>query len=136
VTEGEYRTFLKNLGQLPAEAEKPARKHKFNAKKVEIDGHVFHSKWEGQVYTDLKWQALAGQITFPLLQVPFSLGEWQTMGAKKPRERFYIADFVHIELKSGELVVVDAKGFETKEYRQKRRAFCDIYGFPITEYRR
>lgn len=133
VTEAEYRATYRRLwGKDPAGLlPEPTRKaHKYGAKKVVIDGHTFPSKWEGQVYTELRWQYLAGLITEPLTQVPFSLG------IHYGRERVYVADFVHIDLITGVLVVSDAKGMVTSEYKRKKKVFEELYQMPITEYRR
>jgi hypothetical protein len=128
LSEQEYQMFVARVSG--AVAPVPAKPHKYHAQKVQIDGHVFASKWEGQCYVDLWWQAQAGLITFPLLQVGFSLG--QHYG----RERVYIADFTHIDLQTGCLVVADAKGYATPLFRQKKRVFEQLYGLRITEYHR
>jgi hypothetical protein len=108
----------------------PAKPNKYHARPVHIDGIRFASKWEGHCYVTLKWQARAGRITFPLIQVPFALGKHYG------RERRYIADFTWVDLQTGCLVVADAKGCVTATYRQKRRTFQHVYGMCITEYHR
>ena len=44
----------------------------------------------------------------------------------------YIADFVYNN-KKGDLVVEDTKGFQTKEYKIKRKLMLFIYGIRIVE---
>jgi len=59
------------------------------------------------------------------LQYPFPL-----QGGNK-----YIADAVYLELVNGrlEIVVADAKGFKTKEYKIKKKLFKEMYGIEIRE---
>lgn len=47
--------------QLIAEMSKPKR-NKYNARKVELDGYVFDSQREAQVYGELKLRQKAGEI--------------------------------------------------------------------------
>jgi hypothetical protein len=114
-TEDEYRQYLRNLGHETVKS--TPKKHKYNAKK-------------GQCYVNLKWQYLGGLITQPLLQVRFALGKHYG------RERYFVADFVYICLRSGGLIVADYKGVETEEYKRKRKVFKDIYGFCIKEFKK
>lgn len=134
VTEEEYAVLLRHVGARTKPWPKPAptmpKPHKYGAKRVTVDGHTFPSLWEAQCYTAARWRYHGGQITEPLLQVRFSLGEHYG------KERVYVADFVWIELWSGCLVVADAKGFKTEEYKRKKATFEALYGMPITELRR
>ena len=98
-----------------------------------IDDITFPSKLEGKWYVALQWQYKAGLITEPLRQVWFSLGEWLPLGAKKPKQYFYVADFVYIDLKTSQLIVADAKGYLTEMYLKKKEVFERIYGIPILE---
>ena len=136
LTKTEYSTLQaaarmpKKRTERPLPATISPKRHKYHAQRVEIDGIAFASKWEGHVYVTLKWQALAGLITEPLLQVPFALGKHYG------RQRSYVSDFVYVELTSGRLVVADAKGLETAEYKRKKRTFAEVYGFCIKELKR
>ena len=134
----EYRAVHQKLWKRPPAIRapgKPEKAHKYFAKKVTIDGIIFPSKLEGRLYVALSWQWKANLITEPLRQVCFSLGIWLPLGAKKPEELFYIADFVVIDLQTGELRVCEAKGKETDRYLKIREVFPRIYGFCITEYK-
>lgn len=135
ISESDFLRYKQNLGLIP-KSQTPAKKKpgKYRSVKVAIDGHVFDSKWEGQCYCSLMWQYRGGFITEPLLQVPFSLGVWHTIGKKRPRKRFYVADFVFVDLKKKELIVADAKGFITEEYEGKKKEFEKIYGICIREF--
>lgn len=128
LSEQEYEALVARVSGTPAPT--PAKPHKYHATRVTIDGITFASKLEGACYVDLKWQAEAGLITFPLLQVPFALG--QHYG----RETRYIADFAYCDLQTGALVVADAKGVRMPVYKAKKRVFEQLYGLTITEYHR
>ncbi len=45
----------------------------------------------------------------------------------------YIADFVYTDAQSGQMVVEDAKGFRTPEYRIKRKLMLWRHGIRIKE---
>lgn len=120
---------------------------KYNATKVEIDGHTFASKREANRYLELKLLERAGEISDLRLQVDFELIPNQYVIEKrygkngKPlkdkevlleRKVVYRADFVYTD-KDGKTVVEDTKGFRTTEYVLKRKMFLYKYGFPITE---
>lgn len=135
VTEDELRALLKRplvrgvsgarvMAALTVRSPKP---HKYGAKRVSVDGHTFPSLLEARWYTALKWQALGGLITEPLLQVPFSLGKHYG------KDRAYVADFVFVDLRTGALTVADAKGAVTTEYERKKQTFEELYGLTITE---
>lgn len=115
-------------GVAAPEEPKPQKRHKYGAKRVTVDGRTFPSLLEARCYTDLQLQWQAGLITEPLLQVRFSLG------THYGRERYYVADFVFTDSRS--LVVVDAKGHKTREYKQKKKVFEELYGLKIREYRK
>jgi hypothetical protein len=127
LSEADYETLRAKVTGVSVPPPKP---HKYHATKVVIDGITFASKLEGRCYVELKWQALAGLITFPLLQIPFSLGRHYG------RERVYIADFCFVDLRTGALIVADAKGFLTPLYRQKKRVFEQLYRLRIMEVRK
>jgi hypothetical protein len=133
VTEADYRElYRRRYGHNPPELRppQPTKPHKYHAKRVTVDGHNFPSLWEAKCYTALRWRYLGGHITEPLLQVRFSLG------VHYGKERAYVCDFVFVELRSGTLVVADAKGFRTEEYKRKRDTFRCVYGFPVLEIKR
>lgn len=133
ITRETYRELYRNVyGHLPPELQpaEPTKPHKYGAKRVTIDGHTFPSLWEAQCYTAARWRYLGGQITEPLVQVPYSLG------IHYGKERFYVADFTWVELRSGCFVVAEAKGFRTEEYKRKKATFEALYQMPIMELRR
>ena len=106
---------------------------KYGNKKTEVDGYLFDSRKEAHHYLELKYMLRAGMIQNLRLQVPFVLIPPQKDEKGKVIERavVYKADFVYEQ--NGETVVVDTKGFKTKEYIIKRKLMLERYGYRIKE---
>lgn len=92
---------------------------KYNAKKVEIDGHKFDSKREGARYLELKLLEKAGKISDLKLhpKFPIILNEVKICN--------YIADFQYTE--RGLNIVEDIKGWPTPVFRLKAKLFTVSY---------
>lgn len=45
----------------------------------------------------------------------------------------YVADFRYVDLRTGEIVVEDVKGFKTPVYKLKKRLMRQLLGVEITE---
>ena len=115
------------------------RRHKYGAKKNEVDGFVFASKREAAYYSELKIRERVGEIIKLELQPRFEC----IVNGKKICT--YIADFRYLEVPiakwepnpppSVELksVVVDVKGFKTPEYRLKKKLVEALFHIQITE---
>ena len=108
-------------------------KNKFGNKKTVVDGIKFDSKKESEYY--LKYKALldSGVIAKLELQVPFKY-EIQYLANDKVHKTVgrYIADFV-VTYNSGEIGVIDVKGFRTAEYKRKKKIIKKLYGIDIIE---
>ena len=121
------------------------KSNKYGNRKIQFDGQTFDSKKEMRHYTELLLLEKAGKIKDLQRQVKFQLipaqREPDTIGPKgghKPgklieREVSYVADFVYIDLQTGQKVVVDTKGFRTKEYTIKRKMMLYFHGIRIKE---
>lgn len=109
---------------------KGRKRSKYGSRKIEIDGHVFDSKKEGEYYQQLKLRKMAGEIKDFELQPEFTLQEGFKKNGKTYREIKYIADFKVI-YPDGRVEIVDIKGYETKEFRLKRKLF--EYKYPNLE---
>ena len=107
------------------------RKHKYHAKKCEVDGIVFDSYKEARRYQELKLLQRAGKISGLTLQPEFVLQEAFERDGKKYRAIKYVADFQYVQ--DGKVVVEDTKGYKTKEYLIKRKMFLKNY--PDIEFR-
>ena len=108
---------------LPVKAVNPAKKNKYNAKKVVYEGIKFDSQKECQRYVELKGMEQAGVIQQLQLQVPFRLCACK-----------YVADFVYIQ--NGERIVEDVKSPATAKlpvFRLKKAMMRELYGIIIKE---
>ena len=131
VSEEWLREYCKRTGQrLPAEAEgqtcaRKDRRSKYGNLKTSLDGRVFASKHEAQVYELLRLECLSGKHIGLACQVVFYL----------PGGVKYIADFVTQEA-DGTYTVYDAKSEATrkdKTYRLKRRQMENCLRIEIQE---
>lgn len=105
-------------------------RHKFNAKRTEIDGISFPSKAEAHRYSELRLLEKAGEIEGLELQPKFPL---LVNGVKVAT---YIGDFRYRVVKglSGSLTVVeDVKGVRTPVYQLKKKLVRAQYDIDITE---
>lgn len=106
--------------------------NKYHAKKTTVRGQKFDSKKEAARYQELRLLQLAGEITDLRRQVPFLLIPAQYIDGKCVERRVtYKADFVY--RKDGELVVEDAKGVRTSEYKIKRKLMLERHGIRVKE---
>jgi hypothetical protein len=99
---------------------------KYHAKRTEIDGIAFDSKIEGDYYDYLKRQKKEGKITDFELQPSFTLQPNFTKDGKTIRSIIYKADFRVYHL-NGETEIIDVKGFETPDFKIKRKLFEHKY---------
>jgi hypothetical protein len=126
-----------------------AQGSKYNNKKVTIDGITFDSLKEGRRFQELKLAEEAGAIGDLERQVRFELipaqREPDTRGARGgvkkgkllERQVVYIADFVYIDLYTGEKVVEDVKGMKQgtayEVFKLKRKLMLWRYGIKVKE---
>lgn len=107
--------------------QKMARRNKYNAKKIKIDGHTFDSKREAERYCELKLFFKAGLIRNLVLQPRFLLqDEFFDKNEVKHKKIEYVADFMYID-KCGKTIVEDVKGVLTDVYKIKKKMFLKIY---------
>jgi hypothetical protein len=103
--------------------------NKYNAKKTEIDGVIFHSKKEANRYAELKLLMHArgdDKIIEIELQPKFPI----VVNGKKICT--YIADF-RIVYADRRIVIEDVKGFKTSIYKLKKKLVEAIYKINIIE---
>lgn len=109
-----------------------AKRTKYNAKSVVVDGIRFPSIHESKRYRELKLLEKAGQIRDLQLQVPFRLLDSQRIGGRVvERPVDYRADFAYVQ--DGKYVVEDAKGVRTPEYVIKRKLMLWVHGIRVRE---
>lgn len=119
--------------------------NKYSNKKVVVDGVTFDSKREANRYQELLFLERVGEIKNLKTQVKYTLIPAQYEKVWKPRKKAYekgkclerecsyIADFVYVDIKSGEIVVEDTKGFKTKDYIIKRKLMLYVHDIKIKE---
>lgn len=110
---------------------------KYGAKKVTIDGITFDSMKEANRWCELKLLVRGKVITELERQVRFELipAQHDKHGKLLERSVKYVADFVYIDMKTGERIVEDVKSSatKTKEYILKRKLLLYYYGIRIRE---
>ena len=103
------------------------RRHKYNARKVERDGHTFDSGAEARRYNELRLLEQAGQIeglqVHPVYEIIPRLRDPWT--GKTLRAIKYEADFAYCE--DGRAIVEDVKGVQTRVFGIKWRLFLLRY---------
>lgn len=105
---------------------------KYKNVKTTIDGYVFDSQREAQLYGNLKALERCGTIRSLERQVKFPLNALDASSHKETKVCYYVADFVCQDL-DGRTCVYDAKGVKTAMYRLKKRWFELQYGLRIIE---
>ena len=110
---------------------------KYGAKKVTIDGITFDSMKEANRWCELKLLYRGKVITELERQVRFELvpAQYDKHGKLLERSISYVADFVYIDMKTGERIVEDTKSVATKtpEYIIKRKLLLYFYHIRIRE---
>lgn len=96
--------------------------NKFNAQAVVVDGHRFASKHEASRYRDLQVLSRAGEIRDLELQPAFPIVAHGADGQPAVVAKYH-ADFRYVVVKTGEVVVEDAKSAATRTtaYRLRKR---------------
>jgi hypothetical protein len=116
----------------------PNRRHKYNARKVTVDGITFDSAKEARRYGELKLLQAAGEISGLKLQPVFAW-TWEGEPLRYPRTKTgrkgqqikYIADFKYFDRKRGKRVVEDVKGMDLQEGRIKRAVTEKLFNVEI-----
>jgi len=107
---------------------KTRRPNKYFAKKTIAMGLTFDSRWEAERWGQLKAMERAGVVTQLERQIKFPL----EINEQKICD--YIADFRYLlEEENGlsKLVVEDAKGVQTPEFKLKKKMMKAIHGIDI-----
>lgn len=107
---------------------KPKR-NKYNAQRIELDGHKFDSKAEARYYVFLKDRASKGEIYGLELQRPFAL-----IGPDGMLITTYKADFAFYDYVENRFRVVDVKGgkaTQTDVFRLKKKLMKSLLGLEV-----
>lgn len=101
--------------------------NKYGNKKTPVDGIYFDSRHESQRYQELKLLERGRYIKDLVLQPEFVLQEGFTHEKKQHQPIKYRADFAYTDIKTGDRIVEDAKGYRTKEYILKMKMLLKRY---------
>ena len=128
-----------------------AKGGKYNAKKVKVGDIEFDSRKEANRFAELQLLLEQGKIKdlqrqkefllIPTQREPDIIGKRGGVKKGKVIEQSvkYIADFVYIDVETGETIVEDVKGFRDKasagiaKYIIKRKMMLYFYGIRIKE---
>lgn len=102
--------------------------NKYHNKKIDTPDGKFDSKYEYQKWCELKLLDKIGEISGLCRQVPINLIPSMKLNGMTIRETSYIADFMY--KKDGVVYIVDTKGFETPEYKIKKKLLIYKYVAP------
>lgn len=121
------------------QADKPnaAKRNKFNAQKVEMDGMTFDSKKEHKRYIELKAMQQRGEIRDLQHHTKFELApKTKLEGEKRAKPALrYFADFTYYMI-SGEYIVEDVKSEATRKkdsYRNKKHLMKTVLNIDVRE---
>lgn len=104
---------------------------KYNARRTSVDGVNFDSKLEADYFIMLEEKLRTGQIRAFERQPVFLLQDSFKKNGKTFRKIEYRADFKIIH-NDGSIEIVDVKGYETPEFRLKRKLFEKRYPYTLT----
>ena len=108
--------------------------NKYGAQKIKTPDGTFDSKGELLRWENLKLMQRAGLISSLRRQVSFELVPTiKRKDGTTQRKAEYIADFVYMDAKTGELVVEDFKGKRTDLYTLKKKIMLWRWGVEIKE---
>lgn len=109
-----------------------AKRHKYGAKKVSVDGVTFDSTRESRRWSELQALQVAGHISDLERQVVFELApSVKFAGSKRAKPALrYVADFRYVD-KAGALVTEDVKGVLTREFQIKRHLMLSVHGVDV-----
>lgn len=104
---------------------------KYNAHRTSVNGLNFDSKLEADYFIMLEEKRRTGQIRAFERQPVFLLQDSFKKNGKTYRKIEYRADFKIIH-NDGTIEIVDVKGYETPEFRLKRKLFEKRYPYTLT----
>ncbi|MDA3509293.1 DUF1064 domain-containing protein [Acinetobacter junii] len=126
------REILKQCGKA-----KVAKRNKFNAQKIELDGMTFDSKKEHKRYIELKAMQQRGEIFGLEHHTKFELApKTKLEGEKRAKPALrYFADFTYYMI-SGKYIVEDVKSTATRKlasYRNKKHLMKTVLNIDVRE---
>ena len=123
MTEEQYAAILARKGAKAPAKPVVVRKSKYGNRKTEVDGIVFDSAKEARKWKELSLLYHGGELTQLSRQVRYPLTVNGTLICT------YVADFVIADCKG--VHVIDVKGYETREWKIKRKLMWALYGIKV-----
>lgn len=108
---------------------------KYRNKPCSVGAEKYRSQRERDRHQSLLLLQRAGQIAGLVREVAFELApgvKIQGEDRKRPALR-YVADFIYSDVRSGTVVVEDAKGMQTPAYRIKKHLMKTVHGIDVVE---
>lgn len=97
---------------------------KIYSKKVEYDGYKFDSETEYLYYIELKEREKKGEVCSIIVHPSYVLLErFENNNGHQHKELTYAPDFVYFDRVLNKTRYVDVKGFETDEFKIRRKLF-------------
>lgn len=129
----QYRREILKQNENP----KVAKRNKFNAQKVDLDGMTFDSKKEHKRYIELKAMQQRGEIFGLEHHTKFELApKIKLEGEKRAKPALrYFADFTYYGI-TGEYIVEDVKSAATRKlasYRTKKHLMKTVFNIDVRE---
>lgn len=129
----QYRSEILKQADKP----KAAKRNKFNAQKIELDGMTFDSKKEHKRYIELKAMQQRGEIFGLEHHTKFELApKTKLEGEKRAKPALrYLADFTYY-ISTGEYIVEDVKSAATRKlasYRNKKHLMKTVFNIDVRE---
>lgn len=129
----QYRREILKQGDKP----EAAKRNKFNAQKVELDGMTFDSKKEHKRYIELKAMQQRGEIFGLEHHTKFELApKTKLKGEKRAKPALrYFADFTYYN-GEGQYIVEDVKSEATRKkdsYRNKKHLMKTVLNIDVRE---
>ena len=108
---------------------------KYRNKPCQIGAEKYRSQREAKRHQTLLLMQKAGRIAGLTREVPFVLAPGvKILGEDRARPALrYVADFTYSDVRSGTVVVEDAKGMQTAMYRLKKHLMKTVHGIDVVE---
>jgi hypothetical protein len=108
---------------------------KYRSKPCTVGAEKYRSQRERDRHQELLLLQRAGQITGLVREVSFELApKVKIVGEDRARPALrYVADYVYSDVRTGRVVVADAKGMPTPVYRVKKHLMKAVHGVDILE---
>lgn len=108
---------------------------KYHNKPCQVGDEKYRSQRERDRHQALLLWQRAGTISGLTREVAFELAPGVKISGEKRRRPAvrYFADFVYSDVRSGAIIVEDAKGVQTPLYRLKKHLMATVHGIHVRE---